>query len=122
MGEALGEAISIMTTTFDGLIVIGGGISGAQDLFMDSVLEVMNSNFSANGNGRLVTHNYNLENADSKQEFLKSKSKKIKVPIFGDLIEYDSEQRIGVGISKIGTSKAIAIGAYAFALHALDKK
>ena len=37
-------------------------------------------------------------------------------------IRYDPEMRIGVGISKIGTSKAIAIGAYAFALNSLDSR
>ena len=29
-------------------------------------------------------------------------------------------QRIGIGISRLGTSEAVAIGAYAFALHQLD--
>jgi predicted NBD/HSP70 family sugar kinase len=34
----------------------------------------------------------------------------------------DPLQRIGVGISRLGTSKAVAVGAYAFALSALDGK
>ena len=35
-------------------------------------------------------------------------------------IGYDPMPRIGVGISKLGTSEAVAIGAYAFALRKLD--
>ena len=31
-------------------------------------------------------------------------------------VRYDSLQRIGVGLSRLGTSGAVAIGAYAFAL------
>jgi glucokinase len=36
------------------------------------------------------------------------------------MVNYDSEKRIGIAISKLGTSKAVAVGAYAFALHSLD--
>ena len=35
---------------------------------------------------------------------------------------YDPLRRIGVGISRLGTSEAVAIGAYAFALRKLDAK
>jgi glucokinase len=35
-------------------------------------------------------------------------------------IKYDAMQRVGVGISRLGTSEAVAIGAYVFALRKLD--
>jgi glucokinase len=34
---------------------------------------------------------------------------------------YDPQKRIGIGISRLGTSKAVAIGAFAYALQKLDK-
>jgi glucokinase len=37
-------------------------------------------------------------------------------------IAYDPLKRTGVGVSRLGTSKAVAIGAYTFALHKLDKR
>jgi glucokinase len=37
-------------------------------------------------------------------------------------VQYDPLQRIGVGMSRLGTSEAVAIGAYAFALRKLDKQ
>ena len=37
-------------------------------------------------------------------------------------MKYDPLQRVGVGISRLGTSEAVAIGAYAFALRKLDAK
>jgi glucokinase len=36
-------------------------------------------------------------------------------------MKYDPMARTGVGMSRLGTSEAVAIGAYAFALHKLDK-
>jgi glucokinase len=34
-------------------------------------------------------------------------------------LQYDPLQRLGVGMSRLGTSEAVAIGAYAFALKSL---
>jgi glucokinase len=36
-------------------------------------------------------------------------------------VKFDALQRVAVGISRLGTSEAIAIGAYAFALNHLDR-
>lgn len=36
-------------------------------------------------------------------------------------VVYDPQKRVGVMRSKIGASKAISLGAYAFALTELDK-
>ncbi len=46
------------------------------------------------------------------------------LPIYGSArtVAYDPQKRIGVMISKLGASKAISVGAYAFALSMLDKK
>ena len=35
-------------------------------------------------------------------------------------LKYDPMARLGIGISRLGTSEAVAIGAYAFALRKLD--
>ena len=123
MGKALGEAASIVATLIDGIIVIGGGVSGAASIFLPSVLDVMNSSYEIGSNQlpRLVTNNFNLEENGQLEEFIKGKSRMIKIPGSDDQIKYDPEKRIGVGISKIGTSQAISAGAYAFALNELDK-
>jgi len=42
------------------------------------------------------------------------------VPGTTQKVIYDSAKRIGIVLSKLGASKAIALGAYAFALNALD--
>ena len=48
------------------------------------------------------------------------RQREITVPGSRKKVQYDPLQRIGVGMSRLGTSEATAIGAYAFALQALD--
>ncbi|HPV55575.1 MAG TPA: ROK family protein, partial [Tenuifilaceae bacterium] len=36
-------------------------------------------------------------------------------------VDYDPLKRFGVGLSRLGTSHAVAVGAYAFALKKLDE-
>lgn len=69
---------------------------------------------------RLSSNVYNLEDEGQLSRFLKGSSKEIFIYGTNKKIKYDPEMRIGVGISKIGTSKAISIGAYSFALNSLD--
>ncbi|MBI9072597.1 MAG: ROK family protein [Melioribacteraceae bacterium] len=122
MAEAVGDAISNAITLIDGLVVIGGGLSGASDLFLPRLIEEMNSKYT-NKDGstfnRLVANVYNLENEDEMNKFSEGSVKEIKVYGSDKIIKYDDEPRIGVGISKIGTSKAISLGAYAFSLNKL---
>ncbi len=123
MAEAAGDAISNAITLIDGIVVIGGGLSGASDIFLPYIINEMNSNYTKPEGTRfprLLANVYNLENKDELNRFLLGSTKEISVYGTDKTIKYDSEMRIGVGISKIGTSKAISIGAYAFALNFLD--
>lgn len=124
MSEAVGDAISNAITLIDGLVVIGGGLAGASSLFLNNVVKEMNSYYFADDGRRfkrLVANSYNLEEKEELGKFLKGQTKTILVPGSEKTITYDPEMRIGVGISKIGTSKAISIGAYTYALKNIDK-
>ncbi len=123
MAEATGDAIANAITLIDGLIVIGGGLAGAHEIFLPHLVEEMNSTYTGpNGNiyRRLTAHAYNLDNPAELQKFLSGSRKEIQVYGSEKRVAYDPESRVGVGVSAIGTSKAIAIGAYAFALRMLD--
>lgn len=123
MAEAVGDAVANAITLIDGLVVIGGGLSGASEIFMRYLVKEMNSTFLRPDGSefrRLVANVYNLEENPELQKFLKGSTIELNVPGSNNKIKYDPEMRIGVGISKIGTSKAIMIGAYAYALNALD--
>ena len=125
MSEAVGDAISNAITLIDALVVIGGGVAGAYNLFMPFIVNEMNG-FYENRDGskfrRLVQKVYNLEDTEGVKEFLKSDKKEITLPGSGRKIIYEAEKKTGVGMSKLGTSRAVSIGAYAFALNALDNK
>ena len=120
LGEVAGDAIANAMTLIDGLVVIGGGLSGAHKLFLPRIVEEMNSQF-ASGAGRLEVRAFNLEDKNDLELFTKGEEREVKIPGTEKTIKYDSLQRIGVGISRLGTEKAVNIGAYAYALSNLDK-
>ncbi|MCK9424037.1 MAG: ROK family protein [Bacteroidales bacterium] len=116
------DAVANAITLIDGLVVIGGGLSGAWPLFLPKLVEDMNHPFetmSGKPLERLETVAYNLEDPIDYGNFLTSTSKVIPVPFSENMVNFDPEKKIGVGISKLGTSKAVSIGAYAFALNML---
>ena len=63
---------------------------------------------------------FNLENNQEFDQFVKGDVREITVPGSQEKMLYDPMKRVGVGIARLGTSKAVAVGAYAFALHSLD--
>ena len=125
LGEVVGDALANAITLIDGLIVIGGGLSGAHSLFLPSLVREMNDNYHLSDSRsypRLEVEVFNLEEPDQRSVFVAGATKEVMVPGTSRKVKYDPLRRIGVGISKLGTSEAVAIGAYAFALHALDNK
>ena len=117
-GTVLGQTLANAITLVDGLIVLGGGLSGAHTLFMPKVIEAMNSKFNTFKGEmvqRLETFAYNLENENCLADFLNSDEIEITVPFSTQKTLYSPIKKIGIGISRLGTSKAVAIGANVFA-------
>jgi glucokinase len=112
-------------TLVDGLAVVGGGISAAWPLFLPTLIEELNSSYTAPDGTkfrRLASAAFNLEDPGQTEAFLAGDTREIAVPGGRKKIAYDPLQRTGVGISRLGTSAAIAIGACAFALRELDPR
>ncbi len=120
LGTALGEALANAITLFDGLMVIGGGISKAYDLFLPAVIKQLNSTI-ANREGkelpRLVSRVYSLEDTESRESFYGFENSEVSIPFSDKKISWTPEKKLAVGISRLGTGTAIALGAYAFALN-----
>jgi glucokinase len=119
MGEVAGDAIAQAVTLLDGLVVIGGGIAGAHRQFLPAIVEEMNGTYQTpNGERfpRLAQRAFNLEDPLQLEIFLKGEAKELTVPGSSRKVTFDRLQRTGVGVSRLGTSEATAIGAYAFAL------
>jgi glucokinase len=64
---------------------------------------------------------FNLENPAERAAFVKGEAREVVVPGSDRKVAYDPLKRVGVGLSRLGTSQAVAIGAYAFALAELDR-
>jgi glucokinase len=116
MGEMAGDAIAQALTLLDGLVVLGGGIAAAQPQFLPAMITEMNGTFRApNGKRfrRLIPRAFNLEEPGQLEEFLKGKTKELAVPGSSRSVTFDGLQRVGVGITRLGTSEATAVGAHA---------
>jgi len=125
LGEVVGDAMAQALTLVDGLAVIGGGVSGSAPLFLPALVGELNGRYTGpDGNAfrRLVQVAFNLEDAAERRKFLRGATREITVPGTQRKLKYDPMARLGVGISRLGTSEAVAIGAYAFALRKLDQK
>ncbi len=124
LGEQLGDALANAITLIDGLAVVGGGLAGAYELFAPAMMAELNGAFAFPDGKRvqrLEVRAFNLEDKVELDLFLKGEQKEIPVPGSNYKLFYDPLRRLGVGVSRLGTSKAVAVGAYAFALTALDR-
>lgn len=122
LGEVVGDVLASVLTLVDGLAVIGGGLAGAAPLFMPRVMAELNGTIATSGGGttdRLIQDASDLGDPAQRREFLRGESRAIAVPGSSRTVVTDPRKRVGVGISKLGASHAVAIGAYAYALNRL---
>jgi len=121
LAEAAGDVVAQALTLVDGLVVLGGGIAGAHPLFLAPLVAAMNAAYEGTGNGlrRLIPRALNVEDPAQLDLFLRGEAREITVPGSTRKIQYDPMQRTAVGLSRLGTSEAVAVGAYAFALRQL---
>lgn len=124
LGEVAGDIIAIAITLIDGLIVIGGGLSGAYKYILPSLMKELRSKIGLlNGNNfkRLLADVYNLDNDLEVSEFVKSSLILVNIPGTDRNTVYDKTRRIGIALSHNGTSRSISLGAYYFAINELSK-
>ena len=125
LGEIAGDAMATAVTLIDGLIVIGGGITAARKYIMPSLLRELRSKMhTLKGEelNRVQMQVYDLDNEEEFRQFAKGSQRPLKVYGTDRYVAYDPQKRIGVMISKLGASRAISVGAYAFALSQLDAR
>ncbi len=122
LGEVAGDAIAHACSLVDALVVVGGGISAAWPFFLPALVREMNGTYATpegHRRRRLTATAFDLEDAEDLQRFVRGEPREIAVPGSDRRMTYDALPRTGVGVSRLGTSQAIAIGAYAFAVGRL---
>lgn len=123
-GKGLGASIANIVTLIDGLVVLGGGITKAWELFSGSLFEELNRKYKSGDseNDRLSFRVFNLEDPAELALFGKGEKRTIKVQGSGRTITYDAMPRTAVTVSTLGASKATWLGSYAYAIQKLDNQ
>ena len=104
---------------------LGDGHTAARRYIMPSLLRELRAKIhQLNGNelNRVQMKVYDLDNDEEFAAFAKGDLRTLKVYGTDRYVAYDPQKRVGVMISKLGASKAISVGAYAFALSQLDQE
>ena len=106
--------------------IVGGGLTGARKYIMPSVLAEMRSTLSQLTEGertaRMPVAVYELDDEAQFERFARGEQRELKVYGSERTVSYDPEKRIGIVFSKLGASRAVSLGAYAFALNELDNR
>ena len=122
-GLVLGDALANAVSLTDSCVVIGGGLSGAYPLFLPAAVRQMNGAFQkADGKSvsRMEMKAFNWEEKKEKEAFLQDETVILKVPFSAETQVYRPHKKIAVGISRLGTSEAVAVGAYAYAVSKMS--
>ncbi|MCC4226810.1 ROK family protein [Zunongwangia profunda] len=121
LGKVLAESIANIITILDCPIVIGGGICGAADLILPEILLNLNGEIiGQNGQKipRLISKVYNVGESFP-EEFIKEQGVSVDVPFKNKMATYNLRKRNFLGISFLGTNRAVGLGAYYYAIDNL---
>lgn len=122
LGEMAGAAITQALHIVDGLVVIGGGLAGAAKYILPGMMKEMNraiSTFAGRDFPGLQMEVCNMMKPEGYQKFMENTTVQVMVPSTNISVQYNCHKRIGILISTLGASKAVALGAYSFALQQL---
>ncbi|MCQ2187018.1 MAG: ROK family protein [Bacteroidales bacterium] len=125
LGRVAADAIIHAIDIVDGIVVVGGGIANNWKYIFPALVEEMNSKLGAFSGAQfpcLQMKTFDLTTKEGMDEFLKDNSKMVKVLGTGREVRYFNEMKTGVTFTHIGTSTAISLGAYAYALAQIDRQ
>jgi len=114
LGIAAADALAHALDIADGIVVTGGGLSGASAYILPAMVEALEP--------WLQMKVFDLTTKVGMHNFLKDESVLISVPGSGRTVRYRKEKKTGIMVSRLGTSTAVSIGSYAYALSQMDKK
>lgn len=103
-GESAGDALAQALTLVDGLVVLGGGLSGAATLFLPALMAELNGTLRKRAGGsvpRLESRAFNLEDEADAAAFFDPRAQ---------------GKRVGVCVTRLGTARATALGAWRVAV------
>ena len=111
LGVAAADALAHALDIADGLVVVGGGVSGAAHHILPALVEAVNP--------WLQMEVLDLTTEAGMRAFLEDDSTLVPVPGTDETVRYRQGKKTGIAVSTLGTSRAVSLGAYAFALAEL---
>jgi len=123
MAVVAGDALASAASLVDGLVVIGGGLARGRRLFLKRLVREMNAPYDTPAGRRLPrleSRVFDLENGEERAAFLRGDVRQVSVPFSDRPVVYDAGKAIGVGVTRLGTSRAVSVGAYTLALRRLE--
>ena len=124
MAVAIAESLANAVALLDAPIVIGGGIAGASKFIIPKIIEHLSGSIhdlSGKAIPRSISSVYDVDDKDELKAFITNSQHEVIIPFSTKKVIYNKEKRIAIGTSKLGTSAAVCLGAYALALDYLDK-
>lgn len=123
LGQVAGDAIANALALIDGLVVLGGGLTGAARFFLPALLEELNGTLETSSGPvkRLPCTVLDLDDPAGLSALVGAGLSKVSIPGTGRTALYAPRKLTGVGLTRLGTTAAIALGAYAHALDRLDR-
>lgn len=112
VGVAAADAVAHALDIVDGLVVLGGGLAGASAYILPAMVEALGP--------WLQMEPLDLTSEKGMARFLEDRSEMVPVPGTDRFVRYRREKKTGLMVSRLGTSTAVALGAYAYALSQID--
>jgi glucokinase len=121
LGQVAGDAIAGAVALIDGLVVVGGGLSGAAPLFLGALLAELNGTLDTEAGpvDRLAFQVVDLEEPSGIAALALAPAGELVVSGTALTVPAAPRRMSGVGVTRLGTTAAIALGAYAHALAEL---
>ncbi|MDR2868119.1 MAG: ROK family protein, partial [Bacteroidales bacterium] len=119
-GEVAGSLMAYCACILDGIIVLGGGLTGAHKYFMPTLLKELRADlYKLDGTPipKVPSYIFDLDEEAQWIPFAQGERKEVEVYGSKRKVVYDPQKRLGIIRSKMGASDAVAIGAYAYALN-----
>lgn len=119
-GTVAGHAIAAAASLIDGIVVLGGGVAHGQKFFMPALMaQLRGTRLNYNGDvfSCVQPQVYNLDDEQEFNQFAQGNAHKLQVYGSKRMVDYDPHKRIGITLSRIGSSRAIQLGAAAYALN-----
>lgn len=123
LGEIAGNVIAGVLNIVDGIVVIGGGLFGAEKYILPSILTELHSelhSFRGTQFPCVQMRVFNWENPAERDQFLQSETQTVYIPRSNETVPYQHEKKTAIMRCKNDTSHSIMLGAYAFALNNID--